>query len=294
MKILVTGANGFIGRVCVKTMLARGHEVDALDLVDLGYFNGTDINFFHSRDIVTPFTIAETFDAVVHLAAYNVTHVGDTQASIYTYTRVNVDGTANVLSGVRARRFVFLSTAKVYRKRAGLITEESKVDPQQPYEKSKRLAEELCLRARNNQELVILRSVNAFGPGQPEKAVIPVFFARAISGEPIKVFGPRGAWLQFVHVDDLARALEIAAVTPGADGVFNVASDDVVRLEDLALMVKKICGSSSDICFTDERFEPKSEVSYAKIKEKLGWQPSIVLEEALYRYYEYYVQQRQA
>lgn len=292
MKILVTGANGFIGRVCVAGMLTRGHEVDALDLVDLGYFNGTGIHRFHSHDIISPFTLAESFDAVVHLAAYNVTHIGDTEASMYT--RVNVDGTANLLSGVRARRFVFLSTTKVYRKHAGLITEESEVDPQQPYERTKRLAEELCLRMRDNGGLVILRSVNAFGPAQPEKAVIPVFFARAMSGEPIKVFGPRGAWLQFVYVDDLARALEMAAVTPGVDGVFNVASDDVVRLEDLALMVKKICGSSSDICFTDERFEPKAEVSYGRIKERLGWRPSVALEEALSRYYEYYLQEQQA
>ncbi len=292
MKILVTGANGFIGRVCVKTMLACGHEVDALDFVDLGYFNGTDINCFHSRDIVTPFTLAESFDAVIHLAAYNVTHVGDTQVSMYT--RVNVDGTANVLSGVRACRFVFLSTVKVYSKYEGVITEETKIDPRQPYERSKCLAEELCLRTRDNAGLVILRSVNVFGPGQPEKAVIPVFFARAISGEPINVFGPRGAWLQFVHAEDLARALEMAAVTPNANGIFNVASDEVVRLEDLAMMVKKVSGSSSAICFSDERFEPKSQVSYGKIKERLGWQPAIFLEGALYRYYEYYVQQHQA
>ncbi len=292
MKILVTGANGFVGRVCVAAMLARGHEVDVLDLVDFGYFNGTGIHRFHTCDIVTPFTLTESFDAVVHLAAYNVTHVGDTESSMYA--RVNIDGTVNLLSGVRARRFVFLSTAKVYRKRMGFITEESEIDPQQPYEKTKRLAEELCLRMWDNKELVILRSVNAFGPGQPEKAVIPVFFARAMSGEPIKVFGPRGAWLQFVYVEDLARALEMAAVIPGAGGVFNVASDDVVRLEDLALMVKKICGSSSDICFTDDRFESKAGVSSGKIREELGWRPSITLGEALNRYYEYYVQQRQA
>ena len=105
MKILVIGANGFVGRVCVATMLARGHEVDVLDLADFGYFNGTGIHRFHTCDIVTPFTLTESFDALVHLAAYNVTHIGDTEASMYT--RVNVDGTANLLSGVCARRFVF-------------------------------------------------------------------------------------------------------------------------------------------------------------------------------------------
>jgi len=290
MKILVTGANGFVGRVCVFEMLARGHEVDALDLIDLGYFNGTAIHRFHSCDITSPFTLTESFDAIVHLAAYNITHVGDTDSSIYT--RVNVDGLANLFLGVRASRFVFLSTTKVYRKCAGIITEESEVDPQQPYEISKRLAEELCFSKWDNKKLVILRSVNVFGPGQPGKAVIPVFFARAMSSEPIKVFGPRGASLQFVYVNDLVRALETAAVTPGVSGIFNVASDDVVRLEDLALMVKKICGSSSPICFTDERFEPKFEVSYSKIKIKLGWAPLVKLEEALQRYYEYYIQQR--
>lgn len=288
MKILVTGANGFVGRVCVAVMLARGYDVEALDLMDQGYFIGSGIKRFHTHDITTPFIIIENFDAVVHLAAHNFTHVGDTEMS--QHMRVNVDGTANVLSGVRTKRFIFLSTAKVYRKQKGVITEESELAPQQPYEITKRLAEELCIRVKNNQGLVILRSVNVFGFGQPEKAVIPIFFARAMSGEPIRVFGPRGSWMQFVHVDDLVRALEMAVMIPSVNGIFNVASDDVVRLEDLALMIKKICRSSSEVYFVDNRFESKVEVSYDKIKGVFGWQPSVILEEALHRYLKCYAQ----
>ncbi|MBF0595548.1 MAG: NAD(P)-dependent oxidoreductase [Candidatus Omnitrophica bacterium] len=292
MKILVTGANGFIGRRCVTFLVAGGHEVDALDLADAGLFKGCGVHRFHVCDIALPFTLPGTFDAVVHLAAYNVTHVGDTDASIYA--RVNVDGTANVLSGVNARRVVFLSTTKVYAQNDRVITESCPLDPQADYEKSKRQAEELCRRECQDRELVILRSVNVFGPGQPPKAVIPVFVARAMRGEPINVFAPRGSWLQFVHVDDLVQALGLAVSVPGAHGVFNVASAPSVRLDDLAGMIKAVCRSGSELCFRDERIMPECRVSFEAITKAWGWLPLVTIEEGVRQYYENYVNHQQA
>src|SRR3569623_121363 len=212
MKFLVTGAIGFVGRYLVEKLICAGHEVDALARSDRGYFKNTALHYFHSFDITHPFSIGDNFDMVIHLAAYNITHVGEISSSIYT--EVNVEGTKNVLNGINTRRFVFLSTAKVYQNKEGVLTEESVLGPKQPYEQSKLQAEELCLRLKDQRELVILRSTNVYGPRQPEKAIIPVFFNKAISGEPLKVFGPSGACLQLLYIDDLVSALELAATMP--------------------------------------------------------------------------------
>ncbi|MBF0386301.1 MAG: NAD-dependent epimerase/dehydratase family protein [Candidatus Omnitrophica bacterium] len=292
MKILVTGANGFIGRACVAALVARGHEVDALDLADTGCFSTIGINSFHACDITAPFTIAGVFDVVVHLAAYNITHVGDTDPAIYD--RVNVNGTANVLAGIDTRRFVFLSTSKVYGRDQAVITEESLIAPSQPYEKSKLKAEGLLLNARKDGGLVILRSVNVFGPGQPEKAVIPIFCAQAMQNAPVKVVAPRGSWLQFVYIDDLVRALVLAASAVELAGIYNVSTDETLRLDALALMVRKVCGSGSEVIFTDERSVSLSRVSFDKLKNKTGWEPAVAIEEGVRRYHEYYVQKPSA
>ncbi len=272
MKIFVTGASGFVGQYLVEQLTHAGHEVDA-----------------RRFDITTPFTVIEPFDVVIHLAAYNITNVGNTDPSIYS--RVNIEGTKHVLSGVQAKKYIFLSTTKFYRKGIEIIREDSDIDPQNAYEQSKWQAEQACLNLKPAQELVILRCTNVFGPGQPEKAVIPIFFSKAMSNEPIKVFGPKGTWLQFVYIDDLISAILNVATNPQVHGVFNLASSELVRLEDLASMIKKICKSSSDITFTDEGSQPKMEVSCDKIKRATGWQPSINLEEGLRRYYQYYAQQ---
>ena len=272
MKIFVTGASGFVGQHLVRYLTHAGHEVDT-----------------RRFDITTPFTVTEKFDVVIHLAAYNITNVGDTDLSIYV--RVNIEGTKHVLSGVQAQKYIFLSTTKFYRKGTEIIREESEIDPQNPYEQSKWQAEQECLKLKTSKELVILRGTNVFGPGQPEKAVIPIFLGKAIHNEPIKVFGPRGAWLQFLYIDDLIQAILKVATTPKINGVFNLASPELVRLEDLASMIKKICHSSSEICLTDEGLPPKVEVSCDKIKKATGWQPLVSLEEGLRRYYQYYAQQ---
>lgn len=291
MKILVTGGNGFVGQALVHALVRGLHEVYALDLKDEGYFKNDSIHGFYGQDIGEPFRLGKHFDFVFHLAAYNVTHVGDAAAK--TYRRVNVGGTKHVLEAMAADHFVFLSTTKVYQRAPGVIDEDSLVAPMHPYEQSKLQAEDFCRQSFTGKSLTILRSVNIIGPGQTEKAVIPVFITRALRHESLNVFAPRGQWLQFIFVDDIVRLMvTILERSGGLGGLFNVAMDDIIRLEELVARVKSICGSKSPVLFGDEARAEETRVSFAKLAKALPWQPRVRLDAALLKCRDYYSVQK--
>lgn len=288
MKVLVTGANGFVGRELVAALILAGHVVDALDLADAGGLTDKGVRRFYAQDISVPFFLKDPWDAVFHLAAYNVTHVGDAQAGLYQ--RINVDGTRHVIQGVNAGKFIFLSTVKVYERRAGLIGEDGVLAPSGLYEKSKAEAEQMCRALIDPARLVILRCANIIGPGQAEKAAVPVFLRKALRHEALEVFGPRGQCLQFLDVEDAARALCAAAEVPGAAGIFNVASDELVRLEELVVLIREICASRSSIVWRNDGREDEVRFSNARIRKVLAWEPRSSLKRSLQRCLEYYAQ----
>ncbi|MCX5681889.1 MAG: NAD(P)-dependent oxidoreductase, partial [Candidatus Omnitrophica bacterium] len=205
MKILVSGANGFVGQKVVRLLAGRGHDVFVLDLKDIGLFRDSSSCKFFPVDVSVPFTFKEKVDVVIHLAAHNVTHVGDALGSIYE--KVNVRGTEYMISATAPCRFVFLSTVKVYKRQAGIMDEAAPLAPVGLYEQSKLQAEDICRRLVAPKDLVILRAVNIIGSGQAEKAVVPVFFKKAFRHEPIEIFGPRRQCLQLLDVEDAAQAL---------------------------------------------------------------------------------------
>ena len=171
MNILVTGANGFIGRR-LSSRLINGPK-------------GPSRPLLLSQDISKPFFIKRPFDFVIHLAAYNITNVGAKDAGLYT--AVNVEGTRTFITSCSYERFIYLSTTKVYKNEGLPITEDSPLDPQGAYEQSKLKAEEVCRDHFKKESLVILRSVNVMGWGQAPKAVLPVFFQKAKANQPLDI-----------------------------------------------------------------------------------------------------------
>ncbi len=281
MKILVTGANGFVGRVLVRRLIEKGAIVFALDRVNAG---GVPAVKFYEQDIGVPFELSEEFDFVFHLAAHNVTHVGDRGAELYE--TINVRGTENVLKSAPCRNFIFLSTAKVYKNEGRPVTEDSSLLPANEYEKSKLAAESVCAKIFKGENLCMFRSVNIVGSGQPEKAVIPVLFKKAMSGEPLEIFGARESFLQFVFVEDAVEAFLKVCERDGVCGVFNLASRDNIRLDELARDIKRLCRSRSEIHFTNTAVVPFCEVLADKAKSELGWQAKTGIAEILKIYFE--------
>ena len=158
-----------------------------------------------------------------------------------TYETINVRGTENVLKSAPCR-ILFLSTAKVYKNEGRPVTEDSSLLPANEYEKSKLAAESVCAKIFKGENLCMFRSVNIVGSGQPEKAVIPVLFKKAMSGEPLEIFGARESFLQFVFVEDAVEAFLKVCERDGVCGVFNLASRDNIP-DELARDIKRLCRS---------------------------------------------------
>ena len=152
MKILITGANGFVGKTLAKRLITSDHEIYVLD-IDLDGFEYMDkVKGCFQQDISEAFKLEEDFDFVFHLGAYNITHVGDSNAE--KYKRVNIEGTANLLGSANIKNFVFLSTIKVYDHTCARIDENAPIAPVNPYEKSKLESEKIC---RERYILIIMQ-----------------------------------------------------------------------------------------------------------------------------------------
>ncbi len=278
-RILVTGANGFVGQALCRRLIDLGCDVYGLDRAD-PLFPG--FREFYRKDITKVFTLKNNFDFVFHLAAYNVTHVGHPDADLYRL--VNVLGTESVLKSVQADHFIFLSTTKVYLNQGKLINEDSPLLPLQEYEKSKLAAEQLCYENIDSQNLLIFRSVNIVGAGQPPKAVIPVFFSKASLGEVLEIFAPRGLVLQFLFVEDIVDAFVKVIEKENVSGIYNLASSDHIRLDQLAQMIKDICCSRSAIHCVDQSAPMFSPVSSVKAENTFDWKAKTTIKEILESY----------
>lgn len=267
-KILVTGAGGFVGQALCRRLITLGHAVTALTR--------------EAQDITKPFSLKAEFDFVFHLAAHNITHVGDTGADLYHL--VNVEGTRNVLKAVAAKHFVLLSTAKIYLAQGKPITEDSPLLPLKEYEKSKLAAENVCADLVNSKSLLIFRAVNIVGKGQPDKAVIPVLFKKAAAGEPMEIFGPKDSVLQLLYVEDVVDAFVKVVEKGGLAGIYNLASPAKMTLGELAVAIKEICQSKSDIRFVNHDKATFSEVLSTKVEKELGWKARTTVREILEEY----------
>ena len=219
MKILVTGANGFIGRHCCALLKSQGHDVVALTSTEI--------------DITKPFTLKGHFNAVLHLAAYNITSVGDKNED--AYARVNVQGTNHVLEAVSCDQFILLSTAKICSR------------DQSGYTQSKVAAEEMCQTHFKGKSLIIVRSVNILGKGQAPKAVLPIFIDKAKANQPLELTVHPLNPISFIDVRDVAALICAIVRRSDVSGTYNAAYPSYITLQDLALKVIAACHSSSKI-----------------------------------------------
>lgn len=268
--ILITGGAGFIGSHLARALLAKNYNVSILD----NLFTGRKENIEDIQDnanfkfIIGSITdeailskLIEQSDLVYHLAAtVGVKNVVDKPLDTIIY---DTFGTELVLkyASLRGVKVVLTSTSEVYGKSAAVpFKEDTDLILGPPdinrwsYACSKLLDEFLAISYYRERGLpvVVVRLFNVVGPRQVGKygMVIPRFFKRALSNEPIVVYGDGQQVRCFTYIDDVVEILIKLAASEKADGeVINIGSNDPISIKNLALKIKEIVKSSSEIVF---------------------------------------------
>ncbi len=272
MKYLITGGAGFIGSHLAEMLLARGEEVYIID--DLS--TGTLKNVEHLQDRETFHLVVDSIlhesvmnellakcDAVYHLAA--AVGVKLIMNRPVETLEINVKGTETVLRLANRfkRKVMIASTSEVYGKLmngegARPLSEDAdslmgtSTKRRWAYACSKALDEFLALAYYEEKKLpiIIVRLFNTVGPRQTGQygMVIPNFVQKALIGKPITVYGDGSQSRSFTHVTDVVNALVKLMDTPEAVGqILNVGNSEEVTIRDLALLVREMANSSSEI-----------------------------------------------
>lgn len=310
MKILVTGAGGFIGSHLVERLVSVGHEVRALVRYngrgDQGHLKTLPKELGNSLEVVAgDITDASHMrrlvngcNAVCHLAA--LIGIPYSYEAPRSYVDTNILGTLNILEACRdanTSRVVITSTSEVYgTARYAPIDEAHPLQGQSPYSASKIGADKLAESFFNSFDLpvVTLRPFNTFGPRQSARAIIPTVLTQAISGATEIHLGSLDPQRDLTFVSDTAEGFRLAVETPGIEGqTIHFGSGKAVTIGDLAQRCLAVVGSSAKIVSSNDRIRPaKSEVGLLlcnpeKAKSLLGWQPEVTLDEGLARTADY-------
>ena len=297
-KILVTGADGFIGSHLTETLVRAGHDVRAfvlynsfnswgwLDRADAAVKDSLDV---FSGDIRDPHGVREAMrgcDVVLHLAA--LIAIPYSYHSPATYVDTNVTGTLNVVQAARdlgVSRVVQTSTSEVYGTAQFVpISESHPLVGQSPYSATKIAADQMALAYWRSfgTPVAVLRPFNTYGPRQSARAVIPTVITQALAGQDVIKLGSVHPTRDFSFVEDTVSGF--IAMMNAADHVngetINLGSNFEISIADTVKVICEAVGRQVEIQGDDQRVRPAlSEVERlwadnAKARTLLNWQPA--------------------
>ena len=295
-KILITGAEGFIGSHLTEALIRQGHNLRAFVLYNsfnswgwLDHCAADVIGKFEvfSGDIRDPHGVKEAMtgcDVVLHLAA--LIAIPYSYHSPDTYVDTNIKGTLNILQAARelgVKRIVHTSTSEVYgTARFVPITEDHPLQGQSPYSATKIAADQLAYSfyASFGLPVVIVRPFNTYGPRQSARAVIPTIITQLANGQRQIKLGAVSPTRDFNFVHDTVAGF-IAAMNSdkGSGEVVNFGSNFEISIGDTVKLIAEIMNAEVDIIMDENRLRPEnSEVERlwadnSKAKKLFGWQP---------------------
>lgn len=295
-KILVTGADGFIGSHLTEELVRRGHDVRAFVLYNSfnswGWLDQSAPEIKKSLDVFSgdvrdPYGVKAAMqgcDVVLHLAA--LIAIPYSYHSPDTYVDTNVKGTLNVVQAARelgVSKVVHTSTSEVYgTARFVPITEEHPLQGQSPYSASKIGADQIAMSFYTSFEtpVSIIRPFNTYGPRQSARAVIPTIITQIASGKRKLKLGSVHPTRDFNYVaDTVAGFIAVAESDRSVGEVINIGSNYEISIGDTVRMIAEVMGADVEIETEDIRLRPeKSEVERLwaenrKAHELLGWSP---------------------
>ncbi len=326
MKILVTGGAGFIGSAVIRLAVSRGHQVVNLDALtyaaclenvaavaqDPGYaFEHADIR---DRAALDRIFAGHRPDAVMHLAAES--HVDRSIDGPGDFVETNITGTYNMLEAARSFwvaqgrpagfRFHHISTDEVFGSLpddpAVKFTETTPYDPRSPYSASKAASDHLVRAWHETYGLpvVLTNCSNNYGPYHFPEKLVPVIILNALAGKPLPIYGNGLNIRDWLYVEDHADALLLVLKQGRVGRSYNIGGENERSNIDL---VKTLCTILDDlrpraggsyaqqITFVADRpgHDARYAIEPARIRDELGWRPSVTIEEGLRKTVQWYL-----
>ncbi len=250
MRVLVTGASGFIGQTVVGILANGGHDVIALyrerELPTALQNMCLDAIRGDICDKSLSSKLFPSIDVVCHLAAFIPTNYSDINNAEKCY-QTNALATLNLVSGAVAHkvsRFIYISTGNMYGFSDSIATENDPVFPSgvaAPYFVSKLAGEIYTSHVCQSSTMtgIILRVGTPYGPGEPKNKVIPSFLTQAILGNQLNIYQGGKPSYNFVYVEDVAVCVE-KAIKRGESGIYNVSSGESTSLKEVAETIASI------------------------------------------------------
>ena len=306
-RVLVTGADGFMGSHLAEALVNKGADVSI-------YVRGSSItgttqcvlrNISHIKDKIKHILTGDigARDSIVlikknepeiifHLAAD--AYVPNSFEHPMEVKETNLDGTLNVLHAVMdmdVEQAVCTSSSEIYGTHEGPINEESPLYPSSPYAASKVAADRYCFAYWNTYSLpvAIIRPFNTYGPRHTYD-VIPKFIDLALRNKPLTVYGKGEQTRDFTYVDDMIRAFLIMGSDKRAVGkAINFGTGVDVKIMDIAKKIISISGTKSKIAHVEKRTSEVKKLlcDFTKARELFGWKPLVPIDEGLRKNIEY-------
>jgi dTDP-glucose 4,6-dehydratase len=310
MKILVTGGAGFIGSNFVLQMLDRHSDLEIVNLDALTYagnlenlktVEGDSRHWFFHGDVCDRDDVArawtEDVEACVHFAAES--HVDRSVEGPEVFLRTNVVGTQVLLERQRELghgRFVMVSTDEVYGSLGdeGAFSETTPLAPNSPYSASKASADLIC-RAYHHTfglDVVTTRCSNNYGPFQFPEKLIPLMIANALADKALPVYGDGKNVRDWLHVRDHCSAIDTVLRKGRSGEVYNVGGNsERENLQVVKVLLDALEKSHELITFVTDRpgHDRRYAIDATKIREELGWQPSVVFEDGIAETIQWYL-----
>ena len=292
MKYLVTGGAGFIGSHLTKKLVEEGNDVTIIDNLNTGKEKNLEsiknkIDFVKGSilDIELLEKLTKDVDGVYHQAA--LASVQDSFFKSDEYHDVNVNGTENILKLAKQYNFkvVYASSSSVYGNPVRIPNRESdEKNPINPYAETKLKKEELAQKySEMGVKVIGLRYFNVFGKGQSKEyaGVLKLFLERIRDKLPPKINGDGTQFRDFVYVGDVVNANIMSMNSDVNHAFFNVGTNTSITILDLAKIIIKFAKLDLEPIFGPalEGDVQKTIANIDLIKEKIGWKPSVILEE---------------
>jgi dTDP-glucose 4,6-dehydratase len=304
MRIVITGAAGFIGSHLSEALLERGHSVIGIDnlltgdMANIAHLTGRDFLFL-KHDVTNYIYVDGPVDVVFHWAS-PASPVDYLEWPIPTL-KVGALGTHKALGLAKAKgaKFVIASTSEVYGDPLEHPQKETywgnvnPIGPRGVYDEAKRFAEAITFAYHryHNVDTKIVRIFNTYGPRMRinDGRAVPTFIAQALRGEDVTIFGSGSQTRSFCYISDLVDGI-LRLMASATNEPVNIGNPHEMSIEEMATLIIRMTGSSSKLVFrplpTDDPKVRQPDITRARTL--LGWEPKVPLEQGLTQTIDYF------